>query len=55
MIKKTTFYLTLVILFFSTTSFKNTKAGFSITTMKCEYLSDPLGLDTQKPRFTWNY
>ena len=55
MIKKTTFYLTLVILFLSTTSFKNTKAGFAITTMRCEYLSDPLGLDTQQPRFTWNY
>ena len=55
MIKKTTFYLTLVILFLSVSSFKTIKPKFTVSTMRCEYLSDPLGLDTQKPRFTWNY
>lgn len=25
----------------------------NIQNLKCEYIEDPLGIDTQKPRFSW--
>ena len=29
------------------------KAGVSVTDLRCEYLTDPLGVDVQQPRFSW--
>lgn len=30
-------------------------SGVSIENMKCEYKSEPIGIDSPAPRFTWNY
>jgi len=31
-----------------------TVAPKNITTLRCEYIKEPLGIDIQKPRFMWN-
>ena len=28
-------------------------AGVSVTDLRCEYLTNPLGMDVQHPRFSW--
>ena len=55
MARKLILYSTFCVLFFTLTSFQSGKARFKVTSLRCEYLSEPLGLDTQKPRFTWNF
>ncbi|MDP4238663.1 MAG: family 78 glycoside hydrolase catalytic domain [Bacteroidota bacterium] len=37
------------------TSFKSKKEELIISNLRCEYQSNPLGLDTPAPRFTWNF
>jgi len=46
--------LTTFVLLFSLTSFKSENKEVVIN-LKCEYQSNPIGLDTPNPRFTWNF
>ena len=40
------------ILLLITVSFKN-KTQVNIENLKCEYLTNPIGIDIQEPRFNW--
>jgi len=42
-------------LFVALASFGSEKQQTLISTLKCEYQSEPIGLDVVKPRFTWNF
>jgi len=49
--KKTEIFLIIAVLIFGC---KNTEQEtFSIANLKCEHLIDPIGLDTESPRFSW--
>jgi len=43
----------LIILFFTSCNEANEK--ITVTNLRCEYLVNPIGLDTNSPRFTWEY
>ena len=52
LLKRIELVFTISCLLVTLTSFKTDKPF--VSDMKCEYQSDPISLDTQKPRFRWN-
>jgi len=45
------YYLTLIIMLFFSISGKAHEAG--ILDLRCEYIDNPIGIDTPSPRFSW--
>jgi len=55
MIKRITTFVAIFALLFTMTSFKSNKQKVVVSNLKCEFQSEPIGLDTPKPRFAWNF